>query len=325
VTKPKKSQLKIDSLTLDPRLDVREAGTDADHADRLAEALKSRKTLPPVTVWIVTDPPDLPSGTYHLVTDGRHTVEANTVLGNKTVTCLVREGTWAEALESAALANHGARGKTLTTGDTKRSILMLREARPDLSNGTIADLTGVSRQYVGRITLETCPQVSTRFTPDDDKNVIGKDGKAYPKERRKAPSRRDVNLSTMQSHGLIEANDEVWQALKDAGVRTLGQALDQIAANDLCGLKPGDAADLCEEMKRFAGETAKPSAERNGAPMLYDWKRFDQHFGVVVRASDEIRRISPSLVDSCNQLDKILGEYVQVWTYIKTTITTSPE
>ena len=160
--KPKGLQkpIKLDAITIDPRLDIRVNGTDDEHAAMLAEAVNSGEKLERITVWVVADPPGLPPGEYSFVTDGRHSIKAYQAAGRATIPATVYRGSWADALSAAANSNKGKRGKPLTLGDKGRSIEMMLAAHGDgtdepWSDQRIADWLGVGRTYVHKVRKQT--------------------------------------------------------------------------------------------------------------------------------------------------------------------------
>lgn len=136
-------QLPIDQIHLDADMQMRADGLNEEHVEDLCEALRSRVTLPRLQIRLV-------EGKYFL-TDGFHTYEAHKREGKKKVYCEVRPGTREDAVIDAAGANQQHHGLKRSNKDKRRAVSKVLLVFPDWSARKIADLVGVSHDFVSRI------------------------------------------------------------------------------------------------------------------------------------------------------------------------------
>lgn len=136
----------IDELDLDHRLQFRD-GLVQEKIDDYAENLED---LPPARV--VTD------GTTKWLTGGRHRHAAHVKKNKKTMPCIVRRGTFLDALIEAAGENH-ENGVHRTRDDQRRAVEALiaekTENKHKWSNRAIAEMCHVSHTFVNRLIAES--------------------------------------------------------------------------------------------------------------------------------------------------------------------------
>ena len=154
---------------------------------------------------------------------------------------------------------------------------------------------------------------------------MGVDGKARHVVRKVTAA--DVSLDTVEKNKLVDAADYVWAALRAAGLKTVGEAIEHFRSGGLCGLKPSDAADMRDELERIVGTAplvVTTEYVKSGDP-VFDFRRFDSHFGAIVRAVSDLRKIRPDLSGECDGLDTHLEAYLQMWKVLKEKFTRTQE
>jgi hypothetical protein len=151
-------------------LQMRPEGTLGEHAEDLMAVIKGGKKLPPVEIRSVKAGPH----TGLLLTGGFHTFEAHELAGKRHVRAVVREGTWADALEDAATSNQGPTHRALkpSRAAKRRACEMMLRARPEWSNRAIAEKVGVDEKTVREARAEL--QVREVIAPTTER--VGVDG-----------------------------------------------------------------------------------------------------------------------------------------------------
>lgn len=192
----KRVLISLVNLLMPPELQPRDEESQ-EHVTDLAEAIANKVKLPPLKIVTVVDDPNSPH-TGNLVVDGRHTARAYAEAGKKMVPCIVRVGTWEEALVAATGANQEHTGLKRTNADKRRACeLMIRELGSEWTNGRIAAHVGVSDQTVGNVRKTVAPrpkkaaavpeaEPAAETKPETRK---GADGKQYPSRPAKAPQK----------------------------------------------------------------------------------------------------------------------------------------
>lgn len=172
--------LPIESLLLVPALQMRE-DQDHSHVLDLAEVLTAGKKLPRVQVIHVAEG----DHTGYFVFDGFHTTLAHQRAGKKRVSCLVRKGTWDEAVVAAAGANTAHLGLKRTREDKRRAVKMLLEQfGRKWTDGKIADHVDVSPTFVRGTRLGAKAEEPETEEPETKE---GADGKVYTTKKRARP------------------------------------------------------------------------------------------------------------------------------------------
>lgn len=136
--------IRLADLVLNPELQCRAKGLDADTVDEYAAAMRDGAVFPPVKVIDV-------DGTLFLV-DGWHREAASRKTMAAHINAIVETGTWEDALVAAAQANptHGLR----RTNDDKRKavILLLSSAKyAGLSGRKLGEVARVSHTHVDAV------------------------------------------------------------------------------------------------------------------------------------------------------------------------------
>lgn len=315
-------------LTLDERLQVRVAGVDEEHVDRLAEiaARKKGKKLPKLLVCVVKDPPGYEPGTYSFLVDGFNRLAALRKVGKKTAPALFVHCDWTRAREIAATANTGERALPLKKADRAKSIDILLEEHGDdserpWSDGRIAYELGVSDETVRlrRKAKNPSPTKTVRREAIDGRMTSSRPAA-------EAPPGHDDGARELPADKL-DVSDHVIAAFRRSNVSTLGQLADLIAQGGDMGLKATEIEDLKEELRqsgvrpRAGRQRPGPEPTKPGDP-LFNWKSFDESYGVVARAPDYLMKTYPGLADECRGLIRLLREFRSAWEELRKRITT---
>lgn len=167
----KVEKLKLDQITLDPRLQCR-ASIDMATVDDYAEIVKAGEPFdgpPPRVYW------DKATGVKWLA-DGWHRYHAHGKGGKRQMDCYVVEGTYLDALRFAVQAN-ATHGRQRTAEDKRRAVVACLDDADlaELSTREIADLCRVSRDLVERVRgVHQKVQSDTR---------VGRDGHRYQRTK----------------------------------------------------------------------------------------------------------------------------------------------
>lgn len=156
-------ELPVDDLVLDENLNLRDR-LDGETVERYDEAWDR---LPPVTVFEV-------EGRW-LLTDGFHRHASALRRDRRTIAAEVHVGTFADALDHAALANL-MHGLPLTRGERRRVVETRLRLHPDWSDRRLAEEMGVGRELIARVRKDL---VGAGHIPASVARV-GADGKTYP-------------------------------------------------------------------------------------------------------------------------------------------------
>jgi hypothetical protein len=137
-------RISMAELVLSKRLKARAGGLCKEHVDDLAEAYKRGDEIEAPVVWrckgIV--------GFY--LTRGWHRVAALKKIGRKEVECVLKDGTWEEALLDAIGDNH-THGLRFNNKDKRHAVGLALKQCPDLSGRRIAEAVGVSHAFVDSV------------------------------------------------------------------------------------------------------------------------------------------------------------------------------
>ena len=201
---PNASQLPLDKLVVDPKLQSR-AKFDQDFVDELVERYQAKTNdIPPIEVFEV-------DGRPHIV-DGFHRFKAAKEAGYACIhSKTVGEGTFADAVWYAVSANQTQNGLRRTIADKRKAVIMALEGighKP--SSRAIAEHVGVHHSTVSKIRDEWEAQQregealsSDDNAPEPDGGALAKtdnapeyvqtkDGRKYPKRRKPKSSDDDV-------------------------------------------------------------------------------------------------------------------------------------
>lgn len=327
--------LRIADIVIDKRLEVRAEGSDPEHAEQMAEAVKKKggKKLPRVKVRVVKDPPNYKPGVYTFAVDGKHTIKAHTLAGRKSVPCIIKHTTWEQAVFDAATSNQGPRALPMRSRDKVKAVEMILTVHGDdsddpWSNAMIAKELGVSDEFV----RQHRPQLPTVGGSPKRRGTDNKTRPAKP-QREPAPDRDDK--ARLLHIGSIEVADYVAAAFELAKVMNLGQLADLLAQGGLASLKPQTRQDLIDELKGrgvlprrnlpAAPRVGKDPAPQKPGDVMYDWAAFDAHYGFVARGPDVIGNLFPQVKPECDGLTRLLTEFRSAWERVKATVTKSEE
>lgn len=305
----KKQVLKLSELTLDEEMQVRSAGAEEWHAERLSEAVKKGAALPKVQVIHVKEGEK--AGRY--VIDGWHTVRAHELAGRKSVVCNVRPGTWEDAVLEAAKANRHHDALPLRPEDKRNAVRMVLAVEPGWSDKRIAAHLGVSDRFVAQCRDGERPA-----------EVVGTDGKVH--QRKTAPAKKGTDATAgwrqLKLADFLTASDPTWAAINRANLTTAGELYDALRAGGV-SVREGVARDLMDELRALDPAVpnpaavpvvdAKPEPARQGdAP--FDWSEFEEPFGRAVRAIDRLSREAKSQADQLDyaSFKRLAGEVAEL-------------
>ncbi len=155
-------EVPMDDLVLDPNLNLRDRLDDFT-VERYAD---SWDRLPPITVYQIEG--------QLLVADGFHRHAAAVMLGKRTISAEIVEGTMTEALDFVASVNlfHGL---PLTRAERRRAVEVKLKLHHDWSDRRMAEELAVSRELVAKIRRQL---IEARQIPNLPGRV-GADGKLY--------------------------------------------------------------------------------------------------------------------------------------------------
>ena len=142
------------------------AATDSQYIEDLADRMKAGDEFPPIIV--VTD------GSTSWLADGIHRLDA-AIKAKQAIKVEYVDGNRAKAVEIACGANR-SHGLRRTNADKRRSVCMALGEFGRRSDRAIAEICGVSNDFVGKIRKST--EVSSDDTSGSSRT--GKDGKSYP-------------------------------------------------------------------------------------------------------------------------------------------------
>ena len=200
-------EIPLDDLVLDPNLNLRDRLDDFT-VERYAD---SWERLPPITVFEVDG--------RLLLADGFHRHAAAVMLGKRTISAEIREGTFTDALDFVSSVNlfHGL---PLTRAERRRAVEVKLKLHHDWSDRRMAEELAVSRELVAKIRRQL---IESRQIPNLPGRV-GADGKLYtsaglPKDanerlpKDKAPGKDD---DTPERRSLRNGNAPRWDEPKGA-------------------------------------------------------------------------------------------------------------
>ena len=156
-------ELPVDDLVLDETLNLRDR-LDTETVERYDEAWDR---MPPVTVFEV-------DGRWLLV-DGFHRHASALRRDRRTIPAEIRTGTFADALDYAALANL-AHGLPLSRVERRRVVETRLRLHPDWSDRRLSEEMGIGRELIARVRKQL---VDAGQLPASSVRV-GADGKTYP-------------------------------------------------------------------------------------------------------------------------------------------------
>jgi hypothetical protein len=172
---PNETMVPLADLVLDPRLQMRET-MDFSAIDEYAENIFD---LPPGKV--------IREGETMWLTAGWHRYHAHQKAKQDKMKCIVREGTFLDALAEAAGENHG-HGLKRSDQDKWRAVsaLLDEELWLNRSDRMIADACHVSQHLVAKARQLRARAVDTNGKQEPEKRT-GKDGKERPAKKPKKP------------------------------------------------------------------------------------------------------------------------------------------
>ena len=170
----KELKLKLSEVVIDHAAQPRAGSLDQDHVEELADAYRAKKKIDPPTVWKV--------GNEYRLAQGFHRVEAARRAGLTSLTFVIEEGTDSDWRIDAACSNQG-HGLKRTNKDKRRCLTILFRLLPNKSNSLIAEMAGVSVEYVrqqrpepSNASLSPVATVATGDKPSSEQKRTGKDG-----------------------------------------------------------------------------------------------------------------------------------------------------
>lgn len=158
--------LKLSKIETEDAIQPRAGGLNAEHVDGMAEVYRRVKAgeidnpIPAPVVWKV--------GKRYILTQGFHRRAAAAKAGLTELEVEVRAGEMAAAAIDALTSNREHTALFRTNDDKRRAVLELQKwLPPNQSSGSIADLLGVSREFVERLLEKHFPERSKQTTRVD--------------------------------------------------------------------------------------------------------------------------------------------------------------
>jgi hypothetical protein len=198
--------LPLDDLVLDPNLNLRDRLDDFT-VERYAD---SWVRLPPITVFEIDG--------RLVLADGFHRHAAAVMLGKRTISAEVRDGTFMDALDYVASVNlfHGL---PLTRTERRRAVEVKLKLHHDWSDRRMAEELAVSRELVAKIRRQLIESHQIPNLP----GRVGADGKLYtsaglPKDpnERPAKDKAPVHDDDAAESGRRTMAASSWNATKEA-------------------------------------------------------------------------------------------------------------
>ncbi len=163
--------MRIPLSKIDTEQSVKIRTINAETVERYAEHIEAKgPPLPPVVVF----GPD--SRGMYFLSEGWHRYEAHRRAKRDGIMATVREGDWKAALEHA-LGSNATHGLPRSSKDKRRVVELAITHWPDWSHQMISDKCALSKRFVEYVRKELQP--SHGATPDESRQVKGKDGKTY--------------------------------------------------------------------------------------------------------------------------------------------------
>lgn len=172
--------LALDHITIDTRLQMRESVCH-EHIGQMADVLKEGRDLDGDLPAIFYD------GQTNWLADGFQRHAAHGIAGVKKMKCLVRNGTFADALNFAfgANARHGLRR---TNADKRKAVTIAVATHPGKNLRDIAALCGVSLSFVSNIK-------TGRKTPTKADSAVHGEQRTEPEQPKQVPQIDIVNTN----------------------------------------------------------------------------------------------------------------------------------
>lgn len=197
------------------------AQIDTAIVDEYAERMTAGDSFPPVVLF--------GTSAKAWIGDGWHRVAASEQIGALDIDAEIRPGGRIEALQHALGVNR-THGLKRTNADKRRCVEIADREFTNLSSRQIAQLCGVSVDFVARFR-----QVSS---DDTSPTVTGADGKQYPARREKAePAEARQPISV----GVIEASAPQSPAHREPFVPCFGLQFARIAIMQLAQIRRDDS------------------------------------------------------------------------------------
>lgn len=175
-----------------------------DAVEDYAAAILAGEKFDPLVVFRMGD------GGGYLLSCGFHRLEAFIQAGHATVPCRVKEGTRWDAILAGIADNFAHRGVRLTRADKRRAAEVVLLERPEMSDGSIAPLVGLSSPTVASVRAEL---VSTRKILGLAERV-GADGVKRPVPKRPNPDNAQALTSAQTATLLPETPPDAIQSPK---------------------------------------------------------------------------------------------------------------
>jgi hypothetical protein len=160
-------KIKLDEIIIDGGTQTR-AALNETTIDDYAEAMTERTKFPAVVVFA--------SGTAYLLADGFHRFMAAQRCGWVDIDCDVRKGSKQDAIRYSLTANNG-HGLRRTNADKRRGVEIALREFGKMSNHAIAEMCGVSDQFVNELSKTPLPTVGSQPPPPRPTKRIGRDGR----------------------------------------------------------------------------------------------------------------------------------------------------
>lgn len=291
----------LDKIVVLPEFQVREGGIDDEHADSIAEAVRAKRPIARITVWVIEGIEGF------LVTRGHHRFEGYRRAGRTKMPVLVRHGTRLDAMLDAASGNAGNLALPMRREDKRKAVRRtfeeLTAAGESLSDQAIVDLleATVSREFVRQM-RPARNVASPNGEPEGGEERTGADGKRHKVRTRKVAGEDAETTRTKLARDVLTAQPRVWVALRggcDSEEPTVGALVDRLAAGEDFGLRASDLGDVREALEGFMRYARTPGSERaKPGSSLYDWKELTTAIGQLIRQVDAITYVFPATKES---------------------------
>ncbi len=224
-------------LAMDPAMQVRVGGLEAEHVAALAEALDS---LPPITV--------VRQGSRFLVEDGLHRIAAHQNAGREKIKARVVEAPADGDLYAAAFEANALHGKALTLRDKEAFAAHLLTTSPDTPNMQVASRAGLSPSTVQKI--REALEHEAAIAPTD--RTVSRGGSTYVYPALRKPGQLPEE-SVRES--LVQVGARVFSGADRARQRKVASFLRRVvtAMEDGSGLL-GDEDEAAEACRLVLGE-----------------------------------------------------------------------
>ena len=313
MAKPTRKTVPIDSIKRHPDFQMRVGGLDEDHARQIAQAIKDHAKVPPVKVAAVAEK----DGELY-AWDGHHELWGFELAGRKMVPVEVTEATWADTVRLAAGANKKNLALPRKSGDKRRAVeMLLKTFGRQYTNGVIAEIVGVSQEWVRQIRSEQPDLDATVATGDEPERLQGRGGRTYKRRPVRAGGVQGESWRDVPLDEFLDAPAKVFRAVEASKLKTAGEVYDAMSGGETFGLSPTDRGNLFASVVRLkdaqpAKPQAAPAGKKRAGAEVFPWRETNVCVARVARLPDDLVRAYPDLKgsESLKVLGRLLDEVV---------------